>query len=61
MIFGILFLLLLVVIMVIAEIYYRNKQSNRVRGNEDQQRYGAKFSKEKIVSYSKKWWGWKKK
>lgn len=40
------------------EIRYRNNQAKKIKGKEDQQRYGSKFSKEKIVSYKKigKWW-----
>ena len=52
------FILVLVVLIVACEIRYRSKQSNKIQGKEDQQRYGSKYGIGKIVSYKKigKWW-----
>lgn len=54
----ILVLVVLIVLIVACEIRYRNAQSNKIQGKEDQQRYGSKYSVGKIVSYKKigKWW-----
>ena len=57
----VLVLIFLTVLIALYEIRYRNNQAKKIQGKEDQQRYGAKYSVGKIVSYSKKWWGWKKK
>ena len=58
MIEVIILILFLVFWVVLHEVGYKHNQAKKIQGKEDQQRYGAKYSVGKIVSYKKigKWW-----
>ena len=57
-VFGFIVLCIALAVVFLYEAYMENNQSRKIQGKEDQQRYGAKYSVGKIVSYKKigRWW-----